>query len=62
MLRFASDTDDTYQPYAKTNKQLTDELNAVKGQIPNSPTADGTYNLSVTVVNGTPTYSWVSAS
>ena len=26
MLRLASDTDDTYQPYAKTNKQLTDEI------------------------------------
>ena len=26
MLRLASDTDDTYQPYAKTNKQLTDEV------------------------------------
>lgn len=25
MLRFASDTDDTYQPYAKTNQQLTAE-------------------------------------
>jgi hypothetical protein len=26
MLRLASDTDNTYQPYAKTNRQLTDEL------------------------------------
>lgn len=26
MLRLASDTDNTYQPYAKTNKQLTDEI------------------------------------
>ncbi len=26
MIRFASDTDDTYQPYAMTNKQLTDNL------------------------------------
>lgn len=26
MLRLASDTDDTYQQYAKTNKQLTDEI------------------------------------
>ena len=26
MLRLASDTDDTYRPYAKTNKQLTDEV------------------------------------
>lgn len=26
MLRLASDTDDTYQPYAKTNRELTDEI------------------------------------
>lgn len=26
MIRLASDTDDTYQPYAKTNKQLTDDV------------------------------------
>lgn len=26
MFRLASDTDDTYQPYAKTNKELTDEI------------------------------------
>lgn len=26
MLRLASDTDGTYQPYAKTNKQLTDDV------------------------------------
>lgn len=26
MLRLASDTDSTYQPYAKTNKQLTDDV------------------------------------
>lgn len=26
MLRLAEDTDDTYQPYAKTNKQLTEEI------------------------------------
>lgn len=25
-IRLASDTDDTYQPYAKTNKQLTDDV------------------------------------
>lgn len=36
MLRLATDTDDTYQPYAKTNKQLTDEIdnkvNKVEGK------------------------------
>ena len=29
--------------------------------IPNPPTADGTYVLQATVLNGTTTYSWVSA-
>lgn len=161
MLRLASDTDDTYQPYAKTNRELTDELKSeidkfwslgsgmsianntdlndittpgnyyattpaaatlshcpipgafklkvlydvresaptyieqvfnpmssydeyrrykagsaewsdwhltncnldnIIAKIPDAPTTDGTYNLSVTVVNGTPTYSWVSTS
>lgn len=62
MLRLASDTDGTYQPYAKTNKELTDGLNAVMAQIPDAPSADGSYNLSVTVADGTPTYSWVSTS
>lgn len=59
MLRLASDTDDTYQPYAKTNKELTDE---VLTKIPDAPTTDGIYNLSVTVDNGTSVYSWVSTS
>ena len=31
MLRLASDTDPTYQPYAKTNKQLTDDIKALSG-------------------------------
>lgn len=33
MLRLASDTDSTYQPYAKTNKELTDELDTAREQI-----------------------------
>ena len=33
MIMLASDTDDTYQPYAKTNKQLTDELDTAREQI-----------------------------
>lgn len=33
MLRLAADTDNTYQPYAKTNKQLTDELDTAREQI-----------------------------
>lgn len=33
MLQYASDTDNTYQPYAKTNKQLTDGLDTAREQI-----------------------------
>ena len=56
MLRLASDPDDTYTPYAKTNKELTEDVK----RIPTAPTTDGTYSLKVTVADGTPTYSWVS--
>lgn len=42
MLRLASDTDNTYQPYAKTNKQLTDELDTAREQLTNLPTAMAT--------------------
>lgn len=62
MFRLASDTDGTYQPYAKTNRELTGGLNAVKAQIPDAPSADGTYSLGVTVADGTSVYSWVSTS
>ena len=31
MLRLASDTDDTYQPYAKTNKELTEAIGDLSG-------------------------------
>lgn len=30
MLRLASDTDNTYQPYAKTNKELTDAIYGIR--------------------------------
>ena len=30
MIRLAEDTDDTWQPYAKTNKQLTEDINELK--------------------------------
>ena len=33
LLRLAADTDNTYQPYAKTNKELTDELDTAREQI-----------------------------
>ena len=32
MIRLASDPDDTYQPYAMTNKEITDNLTEVKGE------------------------------
>ncbi len=38
MLRYGSDTDSTYQPYAKTNKQLTDDMSEVQETIPKSQT------------------------
>lgn len=59
MLRLASDTDNTYQPYAKTNKQLTDAITAITPHIlPDAPTTDGSYNLKVTVTSGEAAYSW----
>ena len=33
MLRLASDTDDTYRPYAMTNRELTEEVNEVKSNL-----------------------------
>ena len=33
MLRLASDPDDTYQPYAMTNKELTEEVNALPREV-----------------------------
>lgn len=44
MLRYASDTDNTYQPYAKTNRQLTDELSGKQDTLTfdNAPTASST--------------------
>ena len=35
LLRLASDTDSTYQPYAMTNKELTDELTLKKSAVTN---------------------------
>lgn len=33
MIRLASDPDDTYQPYAMTNKELTEEVNALPRKV-----------------------------
>lgn len=35
MIRLATDTDDTYQPYAKTNKELTDDVSSLNTAIAN---------------------------
>lgn len=53
MIRIAGDTDDTWHPYAMTNKQITDAIG-------NPPTTAGTYSLQLVVdANGNRTYSWV---
>lgn len=53
MIRVAEDSDDTFQPYALTNKQLSDIANSV-------PTSTGTYTLQATRnSDGTITYAWV---
>lgn len=53
MLRLATDQDDTWQPYAMTNKELTDVVN-------NVPDTAGTYTLqAVRNADNTITYSWV---
>lgn len=36
MFRLASDTDSTYQPYAMTNKELTDKYKLIEQNIPSS--------------------------
>lgn len=53
MLRIAEDLDDTFQPYAMTNQQLTEVVKGV-------PSNSGTYTLQATRdANGNVTYSWV---
>ena len=45
MLRLASDTDSTYQPYAKTNQQLTAETQALTNQTNDMVNVYGAKNL-----------------
>lgn len=53
MLRTPNDNDDTWTPYAMTNKELTDVVN-------NVPLTAGTYSLqAVRNADGTISYSWV---
>lgn len=52
MVTLVEDIDDTYRPYAMTNKELTDIVN-------NVPTTAGTYTLqAVRNADNTITYSW----
>ena len=44
MLRFASDTDATYQPYVKTNKELTAENGALTNAFTKQSTVNGAVN------------------
>ena len=52
MVRLASDPDDTYVPYAKTNKQLTDDTSSAIANVPN-----GAINLAKPSLVGTTTVS-----
>lgn len=53
MLRLVKDTDDTWRPYAMTNKELTEVVG-------NPPKIAGTYTLQLVVdASGNRTYSWV---
>lgn len=51
MLRVADDTDDTYRPYAKTNKQLTDEIS---GNASDIDEIDERLDNTTTAVTGNP--------
>lgn len=60
-----SSLDVTYQ----TNNSIGDTASALdkrvtrlESKVPQPPTTDGTYKLTVTVASGTPTYSWESAT
>ena len=55
MLRLASDTDNTYQPYAMTNKQLTDQVKEINTELDSirlkflSKAVDGTTIVDTTI-------------
>lgn len=56
MIRRAEDSDDTWEPYSMTNKQLTDLISNIKC----SKTTAGTYKLEATVAaDGSVSYEWV---
>lgn len=66
MLRLASDPDDTYVPYAMTNKELTEKVKDLDTKITSiecDKTAAGTYTLSATVdAQGAVTYEWTAVT
>ena len=57
MVQAAEDTDDTYEPYAQPNRQLTNIVEKIRCK----QTTAGNYRLRATVdSNGDVSYSWVS--
>lgn len=60
MIRLASVESDTWEPYANTNKQLTDDVAALNFDLRCTKTTAGTYKLEATVdARGAITYEWV---
>lgn len=60
-----SSLDITYQAntvIGDTASALDKRVTSLETKVPQPPTTDGTYKLTVTVASGTPTYSWESAT
>ena len=60
-----SSLDITYQTntaIGDTASALDKRVTSLESKVPQPPTTDGTYNLTVTVASGEPTYSWESAT
>lgn len=51
MIRLASDTDDTYEPYAKTNQELTAEVSSLKEDLWDANSILGAKNLAPHLVS-----------
>lgn len=61
----ATSLDVTYQKnngIGDTASALDKRVTSLESKVPQPPTTDGTYKLTVTVASGTPTYSWESAT
>ena len=62
MLRLATDTDDTYKPYAMTNREATEHILKLS-EVKCTKTTAGDYSLKATVdSDGNVTYTWNSIS